>query len=45
MLINEQAEQVEKQTKVNGYNDWYQEQWDYNRRLKLYEEVSKAGKT
>ncbi len=29
-------------TKVNGYNDWYQGQWDYNRRYKLYEEVSKA---
>ena len=27
-------------TKVNGYNDWYQGSWDYNRRLKLYEEVS-----
>lgn len=30
--------------KVNGYNDWYQNNWDYNRRLKLYEEVSKAEK-
>ena len=32
------------QTKVNGYNDWYQSKWNYNRRLKLYEEVSKAEK-
>jgi hypothetical protein len=32
------------QTKVNGYNDWYQGKWDYNRRIKLYEEVSKAEK-
>ena len=31
-------------TKVNGYNDWYQGNWDYNRRLKLYEEVSKTEK-
>ena len=31
-------------TKVNGYNDWYQGKWDYNRRLKLYEEVSKTEK-
>ena len=31
-------------TKVNGYNDWYQDNWDYNRRLKLYEEVSKTEK-
>ena len=30
------------QTKVNGYNDWYQSNCDYNRRLKLYEEVSKG---
>lgn len=29
-------------TKVNGYNDWYQSNWDYNRRLTLYEEVSKT---
>lgn len=28
-----------KQAKVNGYNDWYQRKWDYNRREKLYEEV------
>ena len=27
---------------MNGYNDWYQANWDYNRRLKLYEEVSKS---
>src|SRR5688572_13201798 len=33
-----------RKTKVNGYNDWYQSNWDYNRRLKLYEEVSKAEK-
>lgn len=32
------------QTKVNGYNDWYQGNWDYNRRFKLYEEISKAEK-
>lgn len=29
---------------MNGYNDWYQGGWDYNRRLKLYEEVSKSEK-
>ncbi|MET0635026.1 MAG: class I SAM-dependent methyltransferase [Chitinophagaceae bacterium] len=28
-----------KETPVNGYNDWYQGTWDYNRRLKLYEAV------
>lgn len=28
-----------KQTKVNGYNDWYQGTWDYMRREKLYEAV------
>jgi len=26
-------------TPVNGYNDWYQRKWDYNRREKLYEAV------
>ncbi len=26
---------------VTGYNDWYQGSWDYNRRLNLYEAVSK----
>lgn len=26
---------------VNGYNDWYQGNWDYNRRVLLYEAVSK----
>ena len=30
------------ETKVNGYNDWYQRDWDYNRRLKLYEEISRV---
>ncbi|MEO5565026.1 MAG: hypothetical protein ABIR18_16385, partial [Chitinophagaceae bacterium] len=30
-----------KNTKVTGYNDWYQGTWDYNRRLILYSEVSK----
>ena len=29
-------------TPVKGYNDWYQGNWDYNRRLRLYEEVSNA---
>jgi hypothetical protein len=28
------------QTKVHGYNDWYQGKWDYSRRYKLYEAVS-----
>jgi O-methyltransferase len=28
-----------RKTKVNGYNDWYQRKWDYNRREKLYEAV------
>jgi hypothetical protein len=27
---------------VKGYNDWYQSKWDYSRRLRLYEEVSKT---
>jgi hypothetical protein len=26
-----------RKTKVNGYNDWYQRKWDYNRREKLYQ--------
>jgi O-methyltransferase len=26
-------------TPVNGYNDWYQRSWDYNRREKLYEAI------
>lgn len=29
-----------KETKVTGYNDWYQGKWDYNRRINLYEAVS-----
>jgi O-methyltransferase len=29
-----------KETKVTGYNDWYQAKWDYNRREKLYEATS-----
>jgi O-methyltransferase len=29
------------ETKVHGYNDWYQSKWDYNRRLNLYEAISK----
>ena len=28
-----------KTTKVAGYNDWYQGNWDYNRREKLYEAI------
>ncbi|MCW3118170.1 MAG: hypothetical protein JWM28_2252 [Chitinophagaceae bacterium] len=31
-----------KQHPVMGYNDWYQSSWDYTRRFKLYEEISKA---
>ena len=30
-----------KDTPVNGYNDWYQGSWDYNRRLLLYDAVSR----
>lgn len=30
------------ETKVNGYNDWYQNDWDYQRRHTLYQEVSKV---
>jgi hypothetical protein len=26
-----------RQTPVNGYNDWYQKTWDYNRRENLYD--------
>lgn len=29
-----------KETPVKGYNDWYQGDWDYNRRIKLYEAIS-----
>jgi hypothetical protein len=29
-------------TKVNGYNDWFQKDWNYERRLTLYTEISKA---
>lgn len=29
-----------KQHPVNGYNDFYQKTWDYNRRYKLYEAIS-----
>jgi O-methyltransferase len=29
-----------RNTKVNGYNDWYQGTWDYNRRLILYQNIS-----
>lgn len=29
-------------TKINGYNDWFQGNWDYERRLILYQEISKA---
>lgn len=29
-------------TKVIGYNDWYQGSWDYSRRYNLYESVSKT---
>ena len=32
------------ETKVNGYNDWYQAKWEYSRRYNLYEEISKAEK-
>lgn len=28
------------EVKVNGYNDWYQPTWEYNRRYRLYEAVS-----
>jgi hypothetical protein len=28
-------------TPVTGYNDWYQGNWDYSRRYKLYEEISR----
>lgn len=28
-----------RKTKVNGYNDWYQHKWDYNRRHKLYDSI------
>lgn len=31
-----------RQTKVTGYNDWYQSKWDYTRREKLYAEISKT---
>jgi O-methyltransferase len=28
-------------TTVNGFNDWYQSDWDYNRRINLYEAVTR----
>ena len=33
--------QWRKQHPVKGYNDFYQERWDYNRRYNLYEAVAK----
>jgi O-methyltransferase len=30
-----------RKTKVNGYNDWYQGKWDYNRREQLYDAIIK----
>ena len=30
-----------KKTTVTGYNDWYKSNWDYNRRLLLYEAICK----
>src|SRR5688500_3584617 len=30
-----------KKNPVTGYSDWYQQTWDYNRREKLYVEISK----
>lgn len=29
-----------RSTPVVGYNDWYQRDWDYNRRLQLYQAIS-----
>lgn len=29
-----------RNTKVTGYNDWYQNDWDYNRRIDLYKAIS-----
>jgi O-methyltransferase len=34
--------QWRKSNPVKGYNDWYQDTWDYHRREILYAEVSKA---
>lgn len=28
-----------RETRVTGYNDWYQHNWDYNRRISLYEAI------
>ncbi len=36
--------QWRKNTKVTGYNDWYQSNWDYSRRYILYKEISRAEK-
>ncbi len=33
-----------KKTPVTGYNDFYQERWDYSRRYKLYEAISSQEK-
>ena len=33
-----------QQTAVKGYNDWYQDDWNYHRREKLYAEISKSEK-
>ncbi len=30
-----------RDTEVKGYNDWYRSDWDYNRRLLLYDAISK----
>jgi O-methyltransferase len=41
-LYMSKLSQWRKNTPVKGYNDWYQGTWDYDRRVRLYEEVSKA---
>lgn len=40
VYMSEMSEWRERNT-VNGYNDFYQSKWDYSRRLRLYQEISK----
>ena len=40
-LYMSKLSQWRKKTSVKGYNDFYQSKWDYNRRYKLYEIISR----
>jgi len=40
-LYMSKLSQWRKKTEIKGYNDFYQNKWDYNRRYKLYEIISR----